>query len=244
MLMNIHLQSKSRGRKYAGFTIVELMIATSIFSLVLILITTGILRFTREYYKGVILGRTQNTARLIVDDVTRAIQFNGGTVESLTVNGAPESATNPIVGKCIGQAKRYRFYLNSQVTDNPPIDAAAHQHRHALVSDSETGCSGAISAPDIRDAPSLADDNARELISEHMRLAKFDIEGTGDVYTVAVRVVYGDDDLLCSPSVSGNCDPGATTFPGDKTDLKCRSTAGSQFCAVSELSTTVNKRVR
>src|SRR4051812_3835737 len=100
-----------------GFTMVELMIAISVFSLVLVLITTGILRFTRQYYKGVISSKTQDAARAVVDDVTRAIQFNGGSLYDLTTTGGP----GPTTGYCLGKEKRYRFYMYSQVTDHVDV---------------------------------------------------------------------------------------------------------------------------
>lgn len=57
----------------AGFTIVELMIATVVFSVILILITTGIIQIGKAYYKGIIGSRTQETARKITDEVGRSI---------------------------------------------------------------------------------------------------------------------------------------------------------------------------
>src|SRR5690606_22524615 len=91
--------NKISGQK--GFTIVELMIATSVFSVVLLLCTYGLLAIGRSYYKGVTISRTQETARLIVDDVAEAIQFNGGAV-----------VLNP-AGRmyCIG-SRRYSYALN------------------------------------------------------------------------------------------------------------------------------------
>jgi len=56
---------------------------------------------------------------------------------------------------------------------------------------------------------------------------------------VSVRVVYGDADLLRSPSAPDS--PHAAMQP----DATCQSVrAGTQFCASSELSTVVVKRVQ
>jgi hypothetical protein len=46
---------------------------------------------------------------------------------------------------------------------------------------------------------------------------------------VQVRVIYGDDDLLSNPTAA---------------NANCKSQAGSQFCAVSDLTTVVVKRVQ
>lgn len=217
-----------------GFTIIELLIATVIFSMVLILITTGVLQFTRQYYKGVISSNTQNTARIIIDDISRAIQFNSSTVYPLAANNGSQ-------GYCIGKSKRYSFARNYQVTDATPPVTAPYQANHGLVSDNTNGCSSTTQALPVRSLTSLPGLNPRELLGENMRLANLSIVGSGDLYTVTVRVVYGDIDLLCSPTGPGGCGPSGGFV--NNTDLTCKSTTGSQFCAVSELTTTVKKRV-
>jgi type II secretory pathway pseudopilin PulG len=205
-------------KRPSGFTVVELLIATSVFAAVLILITTGILQFTRQYYKGVVSSKTQNTARAIMDDVVRTIQFNGGDVYALTSGGT---------GYCIGESKRYSYSLNWQVTDGAP-NATLNQAKHGLIADNITGCNAGTSALNARSIANLsAATNQREMLGQNMRLAKLNISGSGDLYNVTVKVIYGDNDLL----------------EGAAPNQKCRSTVGSQFCAVSELNTTVNKRV-
>ena len=207
----------------SGFTIIELLIATAIFALVLILLTTGVMQFTRQYYKGIIASKTQATARAIIDDVTRSIQFNGGDVYPLTLAGG---GGGPVAGYCIGEAKRYSFAVNSQVVDTTP-NPSQQQSRHALISDDVTGCSSSSPALNARVITNLSGSNPRELLGENMRLAQFSITGGGDIYTVIVKVVYGDSDLLL----------------GAPPNVSCRPAAGSEFCTVSELSTTINKRV-
>lgn len=242
----------------AGFTIIELLIATLIFSLVLLLVTAGVMQFTRQYYKGVISSNTQNTARAIIDDVTRSIQFTTGSLYVLTSttlipNTDPAA---PALGYCIGETKRYSFALNAQVTEGTASNGL-HQSNHALVTDGISGCSTATPALDVRNPDILTNPdiqtgrallNARELVGERMRLSKFTIEPVPSMpgtYTITVRVVYGDDDLLCTPSVPDSCvNRNATPDPLSAADaLICKSTIGSQFCAVSELTTTVKKRV-
>ncbi len=242
----------------AGFTIIELLIATLIFSLVLILITTGVMQFTRQYYKGIISSNTQNTARAIIDDVTRTIQFNTGNLYSLTSTTLTPNTdpSAPALGYCIGETKRYSFRINAQVTEGT-ADTNAHQSNHSLITDGVSGCSTATPALDVRNPNILVNPDIqtgrallypRELIGQRMRLSKFKIETVPNMvgtYTVTVRVIYGDDDLLCTPSVPNSC-VGRNTTPdplSDASTLMCKSTIGSQFCAVSELSTTVKKRV-
>jgi len=233
-------------RGQQGFTIIELMIATMIFSVILLVVTSGILQFNKQFYKGVVASSTQGAARTLIDDLTRAIQFNGGTFSPLPVlTGNPQSG-----GYCVGSGKRYSFQLNRQVKDKTPL-SVDHQGYHGLVSDTVTGCNTSTSPYDVANAPadlttvSPALSNPRELLGQHMRLAKFDIEQNVDLYTITIRVVYGDDDVLCSPSTPNDCNTPTSTAGVDNNmpDLTCRGSIGSSYCAVSELTTTVMKRV-
>jgi hypothetical protein len=65
-----------------------------------------------------------------------------------------------------------------------------------------------------------------------MRLGDLTINPLGGgAYTVHVRVIYGDSDVLTSPNGS------------DWSNVTCQGGAGSQFCAVSDLTTTVQTRL-
>jgi prepilin-type N-terminal cleavage/methylation domain-containing protein len=251
-----HNQLKHLGQK--GFTIIELLIATLIFTLVLILVTTGVLQFTRQYYKGVISSNTQSTARGIIDDITRTIQFNSGSLyllKSTTLTPNNDPSAQPL-GFCIGETKRFSFKINAQVTEGSAF-ASQHQSNHGLITDGVSGCSTATPALDVTNPTILTNpdiqtgrtlQNAREHLGQRMRLSKFKIEPVANMfntYTVTVRIIYGDDDLLCTPTIPDSCVDRNTT-PDPKSDaesLICKSTVGSHFCAVSELSTTVKKRV-
>lgn len=190
-----------------GFTIIELMIATSVFSVVLLLCTYGLLEIGRTYYKGVTITRTQETARRIVDDVSEAIKFSADEVAGSESGGRGHY--------CVG-SKRYSFVLNRQLDDSSPS--------HALVSDKPTSC-GYI------DIDTSFPSGGEEMLSTRMRLSKFSIErvGSTDLYTVRVLVATGDDDVFVDHSVA---------------DLQCSGErSSSQFCAVTELTTTVQKRL-
>lgn len=202
-----------------GFTIIELMIATVVFSLVTLVITASILQFSRQYYRGVIASSTQGTARTIIDDVTRSIQFNKEGIYTL------RQGSN-IRGYCVGGTKRYSFEPYRQVINNA----------HGLVSDTfAAGCSTLTPPLTVATLTSLTTSNARELLGERMRIAKFSITGSGGLYVVNVKVVYGDDDLLMSKTTPAT--------PQSSADMECKPGKGSEYCAVSELTTTVKKRV-
>lgn len=221
--------SRRTKRHQAGFTIVELMIAMLVFAVVLILITTGVLTFTQSYFKGINQSKTQTAARTTLETISQAIQFSGGSV-----NGAL-TETNGVKGFCVGN-QRYSFVTGKQLTDTAP---AGNQVARVLIVD-ELGNCGSAAAHDIVDSLPAG---GRELLAPGMRLSKLLVEDqAGGLYKVTVRVVYGDDDLLCSPA-AGDCTAQAITNL-DANDLSCRfAFQGAQYCAYSELSTVVKKRI-
>jgi prepilin-type N-terminal cleavage/methylation domain-containing protein len=204
----------------SGFTIVELMIATIIFSMALLLITFGLLQVTRTYYKGVTSDKTQQTARAIMDEISQAIQFSGGPIIATptTAPGAGVSANFCINGV------RYSYVLDRQLTDGTPN---ATQTNHVLLSDAYSACSSST-ALNLGTTINLATlSNPRELIGPNMRLAKMNVMDKGNgLWQIDVMVVYGDTDLLA---------------PDHKQCASLR--AGTQFCAVAALSTIVQKRL-
>lgn len=217
-------------RQQKGFTIIELMIATMVFSSILLVITTALIQIGHIYYKGVISARTQEAARGIIDDISRSIQLSGGSVLG-TAPPTPstetlKTATNGAKGFCVNQ-RRYSYVIDKQLSDTP----TSVQSKHVLIVDEmPSQCSTATYAQDITNASAPLVNNSVELLSPNMQLNKLSVSGSGDLYTITVRVVYGDSDLL------------DTDANGIKT---CKNqSAGSQFCSVSELTTTVQKRVQ
>lgn len=200
-----------------GFTIVELMIATTVFSVFLLLLTLIIMQLTRTYTKGLIASKTQETARSISAEISRAIQFGGASVTTI--------APPPTI--CAG-THRFSYILGRQVKQSP---STADHTQHALVADTvPAGCPPG-------NPSSFVASTQRELIPENMRLAKLSVTqvGSSRLYTVTVRVIYGDADLVDDLS-TGPLDPSSP-------NASCVSEAGNQFCAVSELVTTVEKRL-
>ena len=197
-------------RAHEGFTIIELLIATTVFSLFLLLLSAVTLRIGRLYSKGVISTKTQEAARSITNDIAKSIQFSGSDVKS---------GPNYI---CAG-AKRFMFKSGLQLIDNGVL--TADQTSHVLISDTPALCPGTISSFGALSA------GQRELMPSRMRLANLTISpatGSSGLFTINIRVVYGDFDLLSNPNA-----PNAS----------CKPNIGTEFCSVSDLTTTVQKRL-
>lgn len=210
------MSSKKQPR---GFTIIELLIATMVFGVVLLLVTAGILQITRVYFKGVTEADTQNTARSIIDTISQSIQFSGGNVTETP--GSPVAGTD--YSFCLGN-QQFSYRLGWQVEDR--FDASVNQTWHGLVQNTLSGCTSASAPQNLGNAAITG----RDLLNDHMRLSKLAITNIGpNTYKVQIKIVYGDNDLLNNPTAA---------------DASCKGVrAGSQFCSVSELSTIVVKRV-
>lgn len=212
-----------------GFTIVELMIATTISAVILSGASVGLIRVGQMFYKGVVAIRTQSATRAILDNMSQPIQFSGAQVN------APATVVNygglQVKAVCIDN-NRYSYALNTQVNDGESLDgvydAANHRARHGLWHDVT---SGPCEPLDLRQAkPSI---NGEELLGQHMRLKTLNIAEVDDgLWGINLEVIYGDDALITFNDPPTNSSP-----------RQCKTGKGSEWCVVSILSTEVDKRL-
>jgi len=62
-----------------GFTIVELLISTAVFTTILLIVTFGIIQISRMFTSGFIQTQTQNVAVSLSDQLTRDIEFSSAS---------------------------------------------------------------------------------------------------------------------------------------------------------------------
>lgn len=217
-------------KRQQGFTIIELMIATTVFSLILTVCLAGIMQITKMYYRSVTQTRTREVSRTIVDEIAEAIRFSNQRVQiGASVSGPQINDLNsPDTGYfCIGQ-KRYTYAIDRQVKSAPV--ASTKQKMHALWVDKPvTGC---VQAADLdEETPSL---DGKDLVPENMRLTDFSLvlrDADTNMFDISVGVAYGDDDLL-------RIDPDAAS------ELTCEGAfVGVEFCATTRLLVSVEKRL-
>lgn len=225
--------------RQGGFTIVELMIATIVFSVIMLLAAGVVIRFTSNFQRGVTQTTTQNAARSIIDLVSQQLQFTGSTngFGRLTANGTSK-------GYCI-LGVQYSYVLGRQLGNQ------TGQTRQALIEREGTGDGCGGNAQDISGGSAVG----KELLAQNMRILTFDIDTDTtdtDLYKMKIKLAYGDDDLFCvSDATTGPASCGSkeslTNVAGldeaSLAKLQCKNQTGSQFCAVSELSTTVQRRL-
>src|SRR5665213_495951 len=220
----------------AGFTIIELLIATTVFAALLLTLMFGVVEISRIYYRGITQTNTQNTARNIMSSISQAIQFDGSFS-----TGAGNGSS---LAFCAGNTQ-YTYLLGYQLENTN--SAPNTQNNHVLVSNT-------ISSPSCPQAqhigPPGGSASGTELMANNMRIASLNITPLSHpgVYSVEIRIVYGADDLLCNPSIGppGLCSSSATMpAPADYVgqNVNCKGGSGSEFCDVSDLSTIVQSRV-
>ena len=219
----------SRPDSQRGFTIIEFMIATMVFSVILLVVTAAILYMSRAYQRSLYASSTQAATSNLVDTVAQSVKFSTAPVVN---GGVPSNGSTATY--CIGN-RQFLYVIGRQLGGSN----ANTTTRNVIVTRQNNNCP----LNDI--ITTTPTGSPKELLGRGMRLAKFDVVQSGPLYTITARVVYGDDEVLCSDMVSGSCDSPATMTAGQlrNADLKCRPGIGSEFCAVSELSTTVYRRL-
>ncbi len=229
-----------KANKKAGFTIIELMLAMVIFSLVLMGAMAGLVQIGRLYYRGITFARTQAINRAIVDEISQAVQFSKSPISldtAATLSGPQIDIGQPYTTFfCIGPI-RYSYAVDRKLTKNS--DPGKKETWHAMWADEPSGgCSQLSGFADLtkEDPCNLPTDNCsngRELLSENMRISKLNLSVGPDnrIFSIALSLAYGDDDLL--QDVDGR--------------LVCEGKANSAsvgFCAISELETRAVRRVQ
>ncbi|MDB5183074.1 MAG: hypothetical protein JWO47_858 [Candidatus Saccharibacteria bacterium] len=209
--------SNGQKNKEQGFTILELLISTAVFSVVLLLCATAIVQVGQIYYKGVVTNRIQDTSRKVANDVIGAIQYGDTNLLHQKV---------PITGgfaECLGTI-RYTYLLSKSV------GTGTGQSAHVLWKD-RIGASGSCGLNPVNlNAPV---GQGEELLGPNMRVKDFTINSlTGSTWQVTITVAYGATDdvfnLVGGVYDYGHCIPRNT---------------GGQFCAVSSITSYVTERL-
>lgn len=202
-----------------GFTLIELMIATLIFSLVLVVILSAFVQISRLFYKGVNLTRTQEDSRQIVQDISDDIKF----AQNISTNLAASYNTPGPGYFCIG-LHRYKYRLGYQLGSSAVNDFGIIRDTVSVGS----GCtSGAAGTDQI------------ELLDNGMQLNKLNVTCNGGRCLVNVHVVFygGAPDLFASTY------PGYSSNKWQAPDAQCTGNLeDTQYCATADYNSTVLQR--
>ncbi len=220
------MSTTTRTKHQNGFTIVELMIATVVFSTVMLVITVGVIQFSRIYYTSINRSRTQNVARTIVSQLSQAVQFTGVVITPSTI----DSGTG-LDYFCAG-GKIYTFRTGTQYTG----DTASAGAPGLYVMPRPSGCSPLISAE-------YDDARGQQLLGKGMCISRLSLTSAAaagsQMYNISLTLVYADYDLLAGTASATSCAPASSGAT-----VACKSGEGSQYCAVSPLNATVQRRLQ
>lgn len=206
-----------------GFTIVELMISSAVFSLMLLVCLGAVIYLGRIYYKGITIATTSETNNAALDSLTQAIQYSGSDLVSIGSGSGWDGAF------CMG-SKKYSYKIGTQLIEGGSGASVSDQ---VFVLSTDPGCTTS-SLP----VPTGSQDQ-RELLKENMRLTHLEIstDSTG-LTNVIIGMAYGGDPT--DPSVEAN----TFNYDGGGTIVSCKdSSQATAFCATSYLSSSALRKV-
>lgn len=236
-----------------GFTIVELMIALSVLSTLLVMATVLMIQIGSLYSKGVNQANLQNATRNLSHDITTALQFSGAappacaqtpvtTCHSISTDPAHPNPVNysglVIYAYCINNT-RYSYVMNREHGDDNSFSPVQHTE-HVLWRDtmkSNATCYPLDLTQGLPNDGNTVAGTGYEMMPNHMRLTRFktveSAPGSG-IYSVDIWTAYGDSDLV---KVDTSDNPATAGQPS------CQGGAGTQYCALAKISTTVARRL-
>lgn len=221
--------SRKSNKEQRGFTIVELLIATSVFSVLLVGILTSFIKISDLFYKGVSMSKTQEDARTIVKSISDDIQFSATNVDTIDAdnNQFVYNSDSPQITNqgafCEGNHK-YSFQIGVHVDGS--------SSNYGLGRDTIVGGSCVSTAPSSSPAVNM--------LSFGMQLNKLSVSCQNKLCNVNIHVIYYGGDpaptgLFISPSgFAGNS--------WQATDAQCTgSLESTDLCATVDYDSTVLK---
>jgi prepilin-type N-terminal cleavage/methylation domain-containing protein len=163
-----------RNRK--GFTIVELMIAISVFATAMTLVLAGVIFISRQYQQTSNRVALEEASRNIHQQIIQSIQFSGTNILS-------EVTVGPYSAVCVGN---YMYIFGA----NEPVNAQATYNSQAdglfIKENPGVSCDSAL----------VNTTNARNLLPSGAKVTLFSVSPTGNISTVFAK---SPSDLLNYP---------------------------------------------
>ena len=221
-----------RNHHQSGFTIVELLLALTFFSFILLFATAGFIQINRSYNKGLTVKQMNETGRLVLEDITRAIRATpSGDVQILPAVDAPNVAIRRL---CAGST---RFGWN-EVRDTGTnrermlLNGALYRQLSLSRTIQPGNCTDPFDEPYTESylaSPNLGDDT--NSIYGGIEVFDLNFERIGNAIRIELVLVSTDpgDELLDLT---------------DPDNVTCRGSllVGGEFCDTVRLSTTVSLR--
>ena len=222
-----------------GFTIVELMIALSILSTILVIGSVITIQIGGLYTKGINSANLQNATRRVVTDITSTLQYSGTvpmpctpnalTCYASTNNQSINGQNSDVYSYCV-DGTRYTFLLDRKLgKDESNGLVTPHVLWHDKI---KTNVCAVLDMTMANPTDVNSDGDGFEMMPENARLNKFKIVESpvnSGLYMIDLWTAHGDTDLI-------NVDSNGVA--------RCVGTVGTQFCAISQLSDSALRRVQ
>lgn len=224
-------------RSLGGFTIIELLMATTVFSIVLLLAISGFIGIGQAFFKGVSNSQAQQVARQTIDDIA-------GNIRAAPTISSQQTYLPPGGGRYLYYCINNIRYTHGHDTANIPImfdggkpvnySPGSAGANFGLLKDKLPG-SSACAKPCLLPADGCVQFNSpQELLDSKMRVGDLDIHvplagGTDNLFLVSLDVAYGDESSMVFD----------TRIPGH-VKIQCSGHISTQqYCGVTTLSTAV-----
>ena len=211
----------------SGVTIIELLVAMTAFSVMILIIGLATMQLGKMYYKGISSTKTQEVSRDAMASIFEQAAFTTGNIDPATPKDyGPGGDRVSVNATCIGNT-RYSYVIDRK--QNPSLstghDRTNKEIKHVLWQDTSDGnCTPVDLTLDVPTA------EGKELLGDNMRLSELRIEAptSPDIVEIDIGVFYGESELI---DYSGS------------TPKSCKSSdVSSQWCAFSKLSTRAYRR--
>lgn len=235
------MKNKIYHKKQKGFTLIELMVSTIVFSLVLMAVTVALVQISRLYYRGVTQARTQEIMRNVSDEISQSIQFSAqdvtppnypvGSTPGPDIASSNRGADSDQFYFCVGP-KRYSFAVDRMVSKEAIANTNKYSPHGLWVDVPTTGCANSAVAPGPANLSVVQPTTVgRELLQQNMRITKLELIPISDeLWTLNLAIAYGEEEFF---------------FVNDEGRKICEgSRIGVELCATSELSLTILRRVQ
>jgi type II secretory pathway pseudopilin PulG len=209
----------------AGFTLVEMLLALSFVTFVLVFATTTVIQVMRTYNKGLAVKEINQTARATVEDMSRIIKMSSPS--SIVTSPLTDDPTTSKGRVCFGGISYVWNFTNAtlnQYTDNSAVN-------FARVNDPGSS----LCVLTAGNYPKVDKTKATELLSDNVWVQQLTINpGVNNTFYDIFLQLSTVDDPTNPALVSSWSNP----IPEQR--VLCRGGGQGQFCAVANFSTSVN----
>jgi len=224
-----------------GFTIIELMIATSVLAVLLLVSSVVMIEIGNLFEKGINVTNLQNDSRNIISDISSSIEFSGTQMSSNSYPYSYSGSTNKVIvySECFGN-DRYSYVLGFPPSGWPhTIWKDVMQTQGSCdplnIGLSTPSCSGYTPGGCVN---SLAGTGS-ELAGTNMHIVSLNvIPYSNQLYAVNLDMVLGQQTLFETNKITGKL----ITDPYNN-NYVCSNDIGQQYCASSALSSLAVERL-